>query len=135
MGRKKSGIADEKAVRVALAERDLELVSVDECLPDGTIAASANKLHPIPTTDGKPLYVPIPVALEIKQDDRGTIQSVTGDIPDPAAVTAAARFVSTLEANRQLAEAKGAVPRGATHQVEIDAKGRRVLRRRRFTAS
>jgi len=134
MARKKPGVADERVMRAALAERDLELVSVDEHLPDGTIAASASKLHVIPTTDGKPLYVPIPVALRIKRDDRGNIHSVTGDVPSAGAVADAARFVKTLVTNHQLAEANGIAPPGATHQVEIDAKGRRVLRRRRFSA-
>jgi hypothetical protein len=134
MGRKRSGIADERVIRAALADRDLELVSVDERLPDGTIAATASKLHLIPTTDGKPLYVPIPVALQIKRDDRGDIHSVTGDVPGAGAVADAARFVKSLVANHQLAEANGIAPPGATHQVEIDAKGRRILRRRRFSA-
>jgi hypothetical protein len=134
MGRKKSKVADEKAVRAALAERDLELVSMDARLPDGTIAASANKLHLLPTTDGGPLYVPIPVTLQITLDDRGGIRSVTGGVPGAEATADAARFVKSLVANRQLAAASGTAPPGATHQVEIDAKGRRILRRRRFSA-
>ena len=53
MARKKPGVADERVMRAALAERDLELVSVDEHLPDGTIAASASKLHVI-ACDARP---------------------------------------------------------------------------------
>jgi hypothetical protein len=135
MGRKKPNVAEEKAVRAALAEHDLELVSVDGRLPDGTISASANKLHLVPTTGGEPLYVPIPVTLRIERDSRGKIRSMAGDVPGAEAIADAARFVKTLVANRQLADAPGTVPAGATHRVEIDAKGRRILRRRRFSAS
>ena len=135
MGRKQSATADEKAVRAALAERDLELISVDARLPDGTTAASANKLHCVQTKDGEQLYVPIPVTLQIARDDRGNIRSMTGDVPGADAIAAAVRFVGSLVGNRQLADASEPMPPGATHQVEIDAKGRRILRRRRFSAS
>jgi hypothetical protein len=134
MARKKPAGIDEKAVRAALAERDLELVSLDQRLSDGTIAATANKLLPIPTPGGKPLYVPVPVVLQIKRDDQGNIESVTGDVPVAGAIADAARFVKSLIANHQLEDGNGAAPPGATHQVELDPKGRRILRRRRFSA-
>ena len=135
MGRRKHATTDEKRLRAALAERDLELVSVGEPSPDGTIAATANKLHLVPGPSGKPLYAPIPVSLHIKRDETGNIRTVTGDKPEADAIADATRFVETLVANNRLAEAEGVAPPGATHQVEIDSKGRRILRRRRFSVS
>ncbi len=135
MARQKLGATDDKSLRAALAERDLELVSVDERLPDGTLAVSANKLCLIPGGDGKPLHAPIPVSLRIRRDARGAVRSLTGDTLPAEAIADATRFVEGLRANRKLAEAGAAVPPGATHQIEIDPQGRRVLRRRRFTAS
>ncbi|HTO49820.1 MAG TPA: hypothetical protein VML91_19460 [Burkholderiales bacterium] len=134
MRRRKAGVADEKNLRAALAKRDLELVSVDERSPDGTIVATANRLHVVPDPDGKPLYAPIPVTLRIQCDERGNVRTVAGETPEAAAIADAARFVKSLADNRQLAAGEGPVPPGATHQVEIDAKGRRILRRRRFSA-
>jgi hypothetical protein len=135
MGRRKREMPEEKGLRAALAERDLELVSVDERLPDGTIAASANKLHLVPTPSGEPLYAPIPVALRIQCDASGKIRTLTGDAPVAGAIADATRFVASLIASHKVADAHAAAPPGATHQVETDAKGRRVLRRRRFAAS
>ena len=134
MRRRKAEVADEKSLRAALAKRDLELVSVDERSPDGTIAATANRLHVVPGPDGKPLYAPIPVTLRIQCDESGNVRTVAGETPEAAAIADATRFVKSLADSRKLAEGEGPVPPGATHQVEIDAKGRRILRRRRFSA-
>lgn len=134
MGRRKPAVANEKKLRAALAGRDLELVSVDERSPDGTIAATANRLHVVPGPDGKPLYAPIPVTLRIQCDESGNVRTVAGETPEAAAIADATRFVKSLAASHKLAEGEGPVPPGATHQVEVDAKGRRILRRRRFSA-
>jgi len=135
MGRRKQATTDVKRLRAALAERDLELVSVSEPSPDGSLGATANKLHLVPGPGGKPLYAPIPVSLRIQRDESGNIRTVTGDKPEASAVADATRFVETLFANNSLADADGVAPPGATHQVEIDSKGRRILRRRRFSVS
>lgn len=135
MGRRKAEVADEKRLRAALAKRDLELVSVDERSPDGSIAATANRLHPVPGPDGKPLYAPIPVTLRIQCDESGDVRTVAGDTPGAAAIADATRFVKSLAAGHKLAEGAGPVPPGATHRIEVDAKGRRILRRSRFSAA
>ena len=49
-------------------------------------------------------------------------------------VSEARVFRETLEANRQIAHKPGPLPSGATHQVETDAKGRKQLKRKRFSA-
>jgi hypothetical protein len=43
-------------------------------------------------------------------------------------------FVETLEANRQIAHEPGPLTGDQTHQIETDEQGRRVLKRRRFSA-
>jgi hypothetical protein len=53
--------------------------------------------------------------------------------PDEQLVEEAARFVQTLEDNHQLAPAAGAMPPGATHQIETRPDGTKRLIRRRFT--
>jgi hypothetical protein len=45
-----------------------------------------------------------------------------------------AHFVETLEANKQLAREPGALPPGATHQVERDEAGNERVVRKRFSA-
>ena len=45
----------------------------------------------------------------------------------------AAQYVETLKANRQIARGKTLTP-GTTHQVERDAKGRKILVRKRYSA-
>jgi hypothetical protein len=45
----------------------------------------------------------------------------------------AAHYVETLDANRQIAHGKTLTP-GTTHRVERDAKGKKILVRKRFSA-
>jgi hypothetical protein len=45
----------------------------------------------------------------------------------------AAHYVATLDANRQIAHGKTLTP-GTTHKVERDAKGKKTLVRKRFSA-
>ncbi len=79
-------------------------------------------------------YAPVPVSLSIKLDARGQVKSIEGDTPKPAAVADAARYMKTLRDSGQLAASGEAAPaRGVTHQIERDAQGRHVLRRKRFS--
>ena len=45
----------------------------------------------------------------------------------------AVHYVKTLDANRQIARGKALTP-GTTHKVERDAKGKKILVRKRFSA-
>jgi hypothetical protein len=67
---------------------------------------------------------------------RGRVKSIEGGTPDPAAVADATRYVKTLRDSGQLAAAGEQQPAsGLTHQIERDAQGRQVLRRKRFSIS
>jgi hypothetical protein len=64
-------------------------------------------------------------------------QAVQGQLPTNASEAdrrEAAYFVKTLEANKQLAREPGALPPGATHQVEHDKSGNELVVRKRFSA-
>ena len=74
--------ADEKRLRAALAEHDLELVSVGAASPDGTMTVAANKLYPVPGPGGNPVYAPIPVSVRIQSDASGSVRILTGDEPE-----------------------------------------------------
>jgi hypothetical protein len=95
----------EKALTAELAKRGFESISVKREHPDGRVEVEANKLHPVGN-------------------------------PSPATVADAARYIKTLRDSGQLAAAgEGAPARGGTHQIERDAQGRHVLRRKRFSIS
>ncbi|HET9244478.1 MAG TPA: hypothetical protein VFO15_01625 [Xanthobacteraceae bacterium] len=122
----------EKALKTELAKHGFESVAVKRELPAGRVELEANKLHPVHVEGGESIYAPIPVSLSVELDARGRVKSIDGGTPDPAAVADAARYVKTLRDSGQLAAA-GEPASGLTHQIERDAQGRQVLRRRRFS--
>ena len=126
----------EKALKIELANRGFETVSVKRQLPGGRVEVEANKLHPVHVEGGESIYAPIPVSLFVELDARGRVKSIDGGTPDAAAVADAAHYLKTLRDSGQLAAAGEQQPAsGLTHQIECDAQGRQVLRRKRFSIS
>ena len=126
----------EKALTAELAKRGFESISVKREHPDGRVEVEANKLHPVPVEGGETIYAPVPMSFSVALDAGGRVKSIDGGNPSPAAVADAARYIKTLRDSGQLATAGGAAPaRGVTHQIERDAQGRHVLRRKRFSIS
>ena len=126
----------EKALTAELAKRGFESISVKREHPDGRVEVDANKLHPVPVEGGETIYAPVPVSFSVALDAGGCVKSIEGGDPSPAAVADAARYITTLRDSGQLAAAgEGAPARGVTHQIERDAQGRHVLRRKRFWIS
>ena len=126
----------EKALKTELAKHGFESVAVKRELPAGRVGVEANKLHPVHVEGGESIYAPIPVSLSVELDARGRVKSIDGGAPDPAAVADAARYVKTLRDSGQLSAAGEQQPAsGLTHQIERDAQGRQVLRRKRFSIS
>jgi hypothetical protein len=124
----------EKALTAELAKRGFESISVKRELPDGRVELEANKLHPVPVEGGETIYAPVPVSFSVALDAGGRVKSIEGGNPSPAAAADAARYIKTLRESGQLAAAGEAAPaRGVTHQIERDAQGRHVLRRKRFS--
>jgi beta-phosphoglucomutase-like phosphatase (HAD superfamily) len=127
----------EAALRPALADHGLQLQSIDSVGPNrirGT-ARSLVKLNAPELGDLSGVHVELPVDLEAHLDPAGRITAVRSD-PRPDDVAEAVQEVQTLAANRQIADGAPdpTSPVLPTHCLETDAEGRRVLRRRRFTA-
>ena len=125
---------NQQALKTELAKRGFESISIKRELPGGRVEVEANKLHPVHDEGGEAIYAPVPVSLSVELDGRGRVKSIAGDTPKPAAVADAARYMKTLRDSGQVAIAGGGTPaRGTTHQIERDAQGRQVLRRKRFS--
>src|SRR5262249_56823007 len=120
----------QQALKTELAKRGFESISIKREFPGGRVEVEANKLHPVHVEGGETVYAPVAV------DAGGRVKSIEGDSPSPAGVADAARYIKTLRESGQLAAAGEAAPaRGVTHQIERDAQGRHVLRRKRFSIS
>jgi hypothetical protein len=127
---------NQQALTAELAKRGFESVAIKRELPGGRIEVEANKLHPVPVEGGETIYAPVPVSFSVALDAGGRVKSIDGGNPSPAAVADAARYIKTLRDSGQLAAAGERAPApGVTHQIERDAQGRHVLRRKRFWIS
>jgi hypothetical protein len=127
---------NQQALKTELAKRGFESVAIKRELPGGRIEVEANKLHPVPVEGGETIYAPVPVSFSVALDAGGRVKSIDGGNPSPAAVADAARYIKTLRDSGQLAAAGERAPApGVTHQIERDAQGRHVLRRKRFSIS
>jgi hypothetical protein len=127
---------NQQALKTELAKRGFESISIKRELPGGRVEVEANKLHPVHDEGGEAIYAPVPVSFSVALDAGGRVKSIDGGNPSPAAVADAARYIKTLRDSGQLAAAgEGAPARGVTHQIERDAQGRHVLRRKRFSIS
>jgi hypothetical protein len=126
----------EQALKKELAKRGFESVSIKRELPGRRVEVDANKLYPVHVEGGEAIYAPVPMSLSVELDARGHIKSIDRDTPDPAAVADAARYIRSLRDSGQLAAAgERELASGVTHQIERDAQGRQVLRRKRFSIS
>jgi hypothetical protein len=77
------------------------------------------------------LHVELPVEAEVTLDRSGNVTDVRGG-PDSEAIAEARSYARSLISNEQI---EGPAMRGgATHGIEVDADGRKVLRRKRFSA-
>jgi hypothetical protein len=126
---------NQQALTAELAKRGFESISVKREHPDARVEVEANKPHPVPVEGGETIYAPVPVSFSVALDAGGRVKSIDGGNPSPAAI-AAARNIKTLRDSGQLAAAgEGAPARGVTHQIERNAQGWHVLRRKRFSIS
>ena len=127
---------NQQALTAELAKRGFESISAKREHPDARVEVEANKLHPVPVEGGETIYAPVPVSFSVALDAGGRVKSIEGGDPSPAAVADAGRYIKTLRDSGQLAASGEAAPaRGVTHQIERDAQGRHVLRRKRFSIS
>jgi hypothetical protein len=120
-------------IRRALAERDIESPVLLQVSGDGTLQIGANRLVAL-ALEGEQaaLYAAVPVTISINLDGAGEVLSVSGDSPTADAVADAADFIRALKhrgALRAEPPAKGTARQ--THEVIVDARDRRIVRRAR----
>lgn len=126
------------ALRVHLAAtHHWELIDLQGPPQGDLVHARVHMAHPLSDPslgelDGVRVEVPVPITIE--RDARGGIRSVQVGQPAAEDLEEAAGRVRTLRANRQIAPEGGPLLPGATHQVERDAEGQPVVKRRRFSA-
>lgn len=133
-----AGFKNSEAVfRPALADRGMRLQSIEDLSPNELRGTARNlvKLQSPDLGSFNDVYVELPVEVEARLDAAGRIAAVQS-MPRPDDVAEAILQLQTLAANRQIAEGPPdpASPVLPTHRLETDAEGRRILRRRRFTA-
>lgn len=122
---------------VLAADHGMQLQSIDSISPDGIRGTARNlvKLNApeLGSLDG--VHVEMPVDLEAKVDSAGRITGLKTNAR-PGDIAEAIEQVRTLTANQQVGDgvADPSSPVLPTHGLETDAEGRRILRRRRFTA-
>jgi hypothetical protein len=128
----------EVALNTQLAVREhLHLLSLEPGTTADRIRGRAKVWHPVHgqqlgAADGIHVEITIPVTIQL--DSRGRIEAVERGAPAHEAVAEATHFVESLATHQQIGFSPGPLPPGATHQVEADAEGRRVLKRTRFSA-
>ena len=128
----------EVALNTRLAVRDhLRLLSLEPVTTAERIHGRAKDWHPVygqqlGAADG--VYVECTIPVTIQLDARGRIEAVERGAPAQEELTEATHFVATLAANQQIGFSPGPLPSGTTHQAEVDTEGRRLLKRKRFSA-
>ncbi|HEY4288024.1 MAG TPA: hypothetical protein VGN00_13055 [Puia sp.] len=116
-----------------LGKYDLEILGHPKIEKADNIQLQALKLTPISTLNDKPLYIPVPVSLDVTLDDQGNITKIQGDSPDADAKTAAGDFYQGLVERKQIAGLSGgALQSNTTHAVKVNDKGQQVVRRTGF---
>ena len=127
------------ALELYLADiHNINLVSLEEPTKSkDTIHARAKALYPISDPklgelDG--VHVELPIDVVIQLNERGQVKSVQIGQPSSEYISGVKSFLQSLLVNQQVSLTQGKPSPRATHHVEVDSKGRRVLIRKRFLA-
>ncbi len=116
----------------------INLISLEERTSSkDPIHARAKTLYPISypklgALDG--VHMELPVDVFIQVNEKGQIKSVQTTQPSAEHISEAKYYLQSLIANHQVSLELGELSPGATHQIEIDSKGRHVLTRKRYSA-
>jgi hypothetical protein len=124
------------ALRPVLAsQHGIELVSLEGDVSSGVVRGQAKAWVPLQRKELgalKGVHVSLPVDLEIRLEP-GSATVVAAD-PSSAELSEAGSFVVGLVARGEVDIESGKTARtGATHRVELDAQGRRLLKRARIS--
>lgn len=117
--------------------KDLELLTLERIGTGGVFRATANELYRVSDPElGKMdgVFVPQPVQVELTLDQQGRVAECKVCSSNQSDREEASYLVRSLVSHHQVAEATDYPAPGVTHAVETDAKGRRILTRKRFSA-
>jgi hypothetical protein len=121
------------ALKPWASSRGLEDLSVVQERP-GVMYAQAQMLVPISGAEleeAEGSYVPLPVRIDLPADSHGRITPRIGR-PSSEDVKEAASYVKGLVARGEIEKENGPL---ATHHIETDDRGRRLLKRRGFKSA
>ncbi|MDJ1484101.1 hypothetical protein QNI19_24160 [Cytophagaceae bacterium DM2B3-1] len=122
----------ESHLRQELSHKGFDMQGTPVMQDNGKLEVQANALEPVADDQGDALYATVPVTLWVSVDNHNKIEQIEGGNASPEAIDGARNFVKTLIANNQLDGLKNNPQPRATHQVEINEKGQRVIKRRRI---
>ncbi|GAB3787477.1 hypothetical protein GCM10028818_52530 [Spirosoma horti] len=125
---------NEILLRQELAKQDFELIKALPQQPNHKLEVQANKYEPVSVDNIAPIYMPLPVTLQVTLDADNKIDKIDGGQPSGEAVADAKQFLQMLMANNQLDGLSEKPQPNATHQIALNEKGQRVIKRRRFSA-
>ncbi len=122
---------DETIIRQKLASLGFEFLRAASTHPDGSVEVEANKLYHVGAIKNAVAYVPIAVALTVKDAGNGQVTITAGGTPTVDEVEATESFVKSLIDNNQLAGLPGPAAKNATHALQPNESGLNVIRRHR----
>ena len=125
---------NETLLRQELAKQDFEFIKASPQEPNHKLKVQANKFQPVSVDNSGPIYMPLPVTLQVTLDTNNKIDKIDGGQPSVEAVANAEQFLKMLIANNQLDGLSGKPQPNATHQIKVNEKGQRVIKRRQFSA-
>jgi hypothetical protein len=114
-----------------LGKRGFELKSYSQS-DDGSFEVQASKLYSV-LVNGQDLFVPVPVTLSVTLDKDDHVLSVKSNEADLQSVTSAEQFVKTLADNNQIDGLSGQSLPNATHKIEVNSQGQKVVKRQGYS--
>ena len=125
------------AVRAFLAAQNIELLSVEEIEPAGSIQFSGKTWCPISVPDMddlRDIHVSLPITGWVARDKKGQLKVVGLNRPSEQELAETITFVRSLATNGQIGGRSGVLPLRPTHEIQTDASGIRKLVRKGFSA-
>lgn len=99
----------------------------------GKLEVQANKLHGVLLKENDEVFIPVPVTLDLELDAQQGIKELKYKESDEDALKHASSFVRTLVENGQVKGLDGQTAKNASHQIEMNDKGQRIIKRKGFS--
>jgi hypothetical protein len=99
----------------------------------GKLEVQANKLHGVFLKENDEVFIPVPVTLDLELDEHQGIKELKYKDSDIDVLKHASSFVRTLVENGQVNGLDGQAAKHASHQIETNAKGQRIIKRKGFS--